>query len=154
MRCSTNQAHRPYRTLAVALWMGAIPVIADEAASQEPAAGAKTETVSLYLNVEKNGQLISGLLPGNFRLTEDGHSRTFRLEQPEEPASIAFLIEQSTSSSYFLEDIAYALNGFEAHGIDGHWYALATYSNMLEIHTDFTKQRAAITQQFRSEERR
>ncbi|HTM13943.1 MAG TPA: VWA domain-containing protein [Bryobacteraceae bacterium] len=148
MRCSTNQAHRPYRTLAVALWMGAIPVIADEAASQEPAAGAKTETVSLYLNVEKNGQLISGLLPGNFRLTEDGHSRTFRLEQPEEPASIAFLIEQSTSSSYFLEDIAYALNGFEAHGIDGHWYALATYSNMLEIHTDFTKQRAAITQQF------
>lgn len=148
MRRSTNQAHCRYRTLAVALWLGVFPPIAYRATAEEPPAGAKAETVSLYLNVEKNGQLISGLLPGNFRLSEDGHSREFRLEKPEEPASIAFLIEYSASSSYFLEDISYALNGFEAHGIEGHWYALATYANTPEIHTDFTKQRGEIIQTF------
>ena len=148
MRRSTNQAHCRYRTLAAALWLGMFPAIGNQAAAQAPAAGPKTETVSLYLNVEKNAQLVSGLLPGNFRLTEDGHSREFRLEKPEEPASIAFLIEYSASSSHLLEDVAYVLNGFEAHGIEGHWYALATYANTPEIHTDFTKQKGEITQTF------
>src|SRR5579862_9824844 len=105
MRRSTNQAHCRYRTLAAALWLGTLPAIGYRAAAQEPPAGTKTETVSLYLNVEKNGQLVSGLLPGNFRLSEDGHSREFRLEKPEEPASIAFLIEYSASSSHLLEDV-------------------------------------------------
>jgi len=101
--------------------LGVFPPIAYRAIAEEPPAGGKAETISLYLNVEKNGQLISGLLPGNFRLSEDGHSREFRLEKPEEPASIAFLIEYSASSSHLLEDVSYVLNGFEAHGIEGHW---------------------------------
>jgi len=146
---ATNQDRRQYRTVAVALWLlalstGAYPAAADEAAD------LKTETVSVYLNVEKDSKLISGLQRENFRLSEDGRSRGFRLEKPEEPASIAFLVEYSASSSYFLDDIAYALEGFKEHGIEGHWYALATYANQLEVQTDFTKQTGEVTQAYSS----
>lgn len=100
----------------------------------------KVETVSLYLNLEKNGGLISGLSERNFRLYVDGESRTFRLEKPEVPASIALLVEYSNSSGYFAADLNAALQGFLKHAPEGHWYALATFSHDLEIHTDFTQQ--------------
>lgn len=145
MRNTANQSRRQYRTIVVAMWLGAIPAYP---AAEEPAVDAKSETVSLYVNVEKDGKLISGLQRENFRLSEDGRSREFRLEQPEEPASIAFLIEYSASSSAFFEDISYALDGFKTHGIEGHWYALATYAKQLEIHTDFTRLPGEITQTF------
>ena len=148
MRNTANQSRRQYRTIVIAIWLGAVLCIAQRAAAAEPAVDAKTETVSVYLNVEKDGKLISGLQRDNFRLSEDGRSREFRLEKPEEPASIAFLIEYSASSSAFLEDISYALDGFKAHGIEGHWYALATYAQKLEIHTDFTKLPGEIQQTF------
>ena len=118
MRNTANQSRRQYRTIVVAICLGVVLSIAQRAAAAEPAVDAKTETVSVYLNVEKDGKLISGLQRDNFRLSEDGRSREFRLEKPEEPASIAFLIEYSASSSAFLEDISYALDGFKAHGID------------------------------------
>jgi len=131
------------------LWLVALSPIAFPAAA-DTAADVKPETVSLYLNVEKDNKLINGLQRENFRLSEDGQSREFRLEKPEEPASIAFLVEYSASSSYFLEDIAYTLDGFKEHGIEDHWYALATYANQLEIQTDFTKQTGEITQAYSS----
>jgi VWFA-related protein len=98
-----------------------------------------TEPVSLYLNVEKDG-LVSGLTQGNFRLYLDGKPQPFRLEKPEEPASIALLVEYSASSGYFLDDVNASMQGFLKHAPEGHWYALATFSHELEIHTDFTKQ--------------
>lgn len=100
----------------------------------------KTESRSLYLNVEKAGGLIIGLTQGNFRLYVDGKSQPFRLEKPEEPASVALLVEYSASSAYFIDDLNASLGGFLRHAPEGHWYALATFSNELEIHRDFTKQ--------------
>jgi VWFA-related protein len=146
MRKSSNQARGRYWTLGLALWL---PSIAGPLpAGVDPAIDAKGETVSLYLNVEKNSQLVTGLQHANFRLYEDGKSREFRLEKPEEPAAIAFLIEYASSSGYFMEDISYALDGFRAHAIEGHWYALATYANRLEIHTDFTRLLGEVTQAY------
>jgi len=56
-----------------------------------------TEPVSLYLNVETDKGLVTGLTQGNFRLYLDGKPQPFRLEKPEEAASIALLVEYSAS---------------------------------------------------------
>ncbi len=101
--------------------------------------------MSLYLNVEKDGGLISGLGQRNFRLQIDGNAQPFRLEKPEEPASIALLVEYSASSGYVLGDLNASMEGFLKHAVEGHWYALATFSRDLEIRTDFTKQIGEIT---------
>ncbi len=106
------------------------------------------ETVSIYLNVEKDGKLVSGLTQGNFRLAQDGKAQPFRLEKPEEPASIALLVEYSRSSGYFIEDINAAMGGVLKKATEGHWYALATFSHELEIHTDFTKQIGQLTEAY------
>jgi VWFA-related protein len=97
------------------------------------------ETVSLYLNVEKSGGLITGLDPRNFRLYADGRPAPFRLEKPEEPASIALLVEYSRSSGYYIEDLDAAMRGFLKNASGGNWYALATYSQGLTINADFTR---------------
>lgn len=109
-----------------------------------------TEPVSLYLNVETDKGLVTGLTQGSFRLYLDGKAQPFRLEKPEEPVSVALLVEYSASSGYFLDDLNASMQGFLKHAPEGHWYALATFSHELEIHTDFTKQigevRAAYSQ--------
>ncbi len=104
-----------------------------------------SEPVSLYLNVETDKGLVTGLTQGNFRLYLDGKPQPFRLEKPEEPASVALLVEYSASSGYFLDDLNASMQGFLKHAPEGHWYALATFSHELEIHTDFTKQIGEIT---------
>lgn len=119
------------------------PILAAAALLSRQVEGAKEptpETRSLYLNVEKDSGLITGLKEGNFRLYLDGKHQPFRLERPEEPASIALLVEYSASSGYFLEDLNASMQGFLKHAPEGHWYALATFSHELEVHTDFTKQ--------------
>src|SRR5215469_9701351 len=103
------------------------------------------ESRSLYLNVEKGGGLITGLTQANFQLYINGKPHPFRLEKPEEPASIALLVEHSGSTGYFADDLNAALPGFLRHAPEGHWYALATFSHELEVHTDFTKQIGRIT---------
>jgi VWFA-related protein len=147
MRHAANQTFGKQLALAALLGI-ALAGVPQPGAAANSKDQEKGETVSLYLNVETNGKLVTGLAKENFRLYEDGRSRPFRLEKPEEPAAIAFLVEHSASSLYFMEDIAYALNGFVAHGIEGHWYALAAYANRLEIQQDFTKQIGDITQAY------
>ncbi len=125
------------RKLAVLLAFAALPA----AAAVDP----KLETVSIYLNVETDGKLVGGLTQGNFRLYQDGKPQRFRLETPEDPASIALLVEYSRSSGYFIQDIDAAMDGLLRYAPEGYWYALATFSRTLEIHTDFTKQIGLLT---------
>ena len=119
------------------------------AALSLPALAAKiesgTEPVSVYLNVETKGKLVTGLTKENFRLYEDGKPQAFRLETPEEPASVAVLVEYSSASAYFLDDLNAAMEGFLKHAPEGHWYALATFAKDLEVQRDFTKQTGEIT---------
>ena len=92
-------------------------------ASGRSAIHPETEPTSLYLNVEKDGGLVTGLTQGNFRLYVDGKPQPFRLERPEEPASITLLVEHSASSGYFLNDFNASMQGFLKHAPEGHWYA-------------------------------
>ena len=140
-RHANSPDHRPVATLA-ALVVGLASGLL--AGSADP----KPETVSLYLNVEAKGGLVSGLRQGNFRLYQDGQPQRFRLETPETPASVALLVEHSRSSEYLYEDIAGVMQGFLQHAPEGHWYAFATYSHELEIHVDFTKQIGKINEAY------
>jgi VWFA-related protein len=132
----TQTGHRLSRALAIAAlaamaaWM--VPSLQARIPPTEP------EQLSLYLNVEKDGKLISGLGNGNFRLYVDGKPVPTHLEKPETPASVALLIEYSNQTGYYIDDMDAAIEGFMEYAPEGHWYALATYARGLTINQDFT----------------
>jgi len=105
-------------------------------------------TVSLYFTVEDGDKLIGGLQSENFRLYEDGQPVSFRLVEPESPALVTLLAEYSQSSLYYLSDIGTALDAFVDAAPEGHWYSLATFSQELQIHVDFTRQKGEIRAAF------
>ncbi len=104
--------------------------------------------VSLYFTVEDGDKLIGGLKEENFRLYEDGRPAPFRLAPPESPATITLLVEYSQASLYYLNDIEVALHAFIDAAPEGHWYSLATFSQELQIHVDFTKRKGEIRAAF------
>jgi VWFA-related protein len=109
---------------------------------------AAAEAVSLYLNAEQGGALVSGLAAENFRLRENGEPKPFQLLPPESPASVAILLEFSRGSGYYYDDLAAAMQGFQRHALDGHWYSLSTFSNKLEVRADFTRPAGKIIEAF------
>lgn len=115
-------------------------------AAMLPAAPARE--VSLYVTVEKNGSLVSGLTEQNFRLWENGDARSFRLEKPEKPAAVALLVEHSQSSWFYLNDIVSAMRGFLSEAPEGNYYALAVFSNKLKVEVDFTRQKGRVPAAF------
>jgi VWFA-related protein len=125
--------------------VAALLAVAATLAAREPATMPATDIVPLYLNVEKGGKLIMGLGQKNFRVYVDGKLVPFRMERPEEPASIALLVEYSRSSGYYLDDLDAAISGFLKHAPEGNWYALATYSQGLTVNADFTQMTGEIS---------
>ncbi|MEW5975983.1 MAG: VWA domain-containing protein [Acidobacteriota bacterium] len=107
-------------------------------------AAAASREASLYLTVEQGDKLIGGLREEHFRLTEEDRARTFRLEKPETPASVALLVEHSRSSWLYYNDIVRAVQGFLDAAPEGNWYALATFSHEVEVAADFTRQKGKI----------
>ena len=106
------------------------------------------EQVSLYVTVEQKDKLVSGLPASDFRLYQDGQSRTFHLEKPETPAKIVLLMEYSASSWQYYNDLVNAVKGFLGAAPKGNWYALATFSNGTKVQVDFTKQVGRIREAF------
>ncbi len=99
---------------------------------------------SLYFTVEDGDKLIGGLGEQNFRLYENGQPVPFRLAEPETPILVTLLVEYSQASGLYLSDIDAALREFMEAASEGHWYSLATFSQELQIHVDFTKQKGEI----------
>lgn len=131
-------------TIAAAVAMTTWPAPLAPNPPREPS----SRTVSLYVTVEKDGGLISGLGVRNFRLYEDGEPRPFRLDMPETPVTVALLIEYSSSSWLYFNDISSAVRGFFAEAPEGNWYALATFANSMKVEVDFTKQKGKILSGF------
>jgi VWFA-related protein len=99
---------------------------------------------SLYFTVEEGDKLIGGLTEKNFRLYEDGQPVPFKLAEPESPILVTLLVEYSQASGLYLNDIETALRQFMDAAPDGNWYSLATFSQELQIHVDFTKMKGEI----------
>lgn len=102
----------------------------------------------IYVNVEQNGKLVTGLTASNFRVFVDDRAQPFELEPAETPASVVLLVEYSQQASLYAGDIVNAVDGFAKHAPEGNWYALATFDRNLSIVTDFTKQKNSIPVQF------
>src|SRR5207249_11902993 len=131
--------------------IAALTISLAAAAGFLPSALARAQTgqpVSLYVDVVQDNKLVGGLMQENFRLFEDGQSRAFRLAVPEQPVSVALLVEYSQSSYLYFEDIQTAVQAFVKEAPEGNWYALATFSKDMEIHVDFTRLGGRITEAF------
>jgi VWFA-related protein len=108
----------------------------------------KGETVSIYLNVEKNDAFVTGLNQGNFMLYEEGQTLPFPLNTPEVPAYVALLVEHSQSSVLYVEEIEAAVQAFLKHAPEHNWYQLATYDRNLSIRADFTQHTGKLREAF------
>ena len=114
------------------------------------ARGADEQTWPLYVNVEQDGKLITGLNASNFRVFLDGRAQQFEIAAPETPTSIVLLVEYSQLSGSFLDDMANGIRGFIDHAPEENWYGLMTFARTSEIITDFTKNKYAIASSFAS----
>jgi len=98
----------------------------------------------LYVNVEQDGKLVTGLTASNFRVFLDDHGQDFEVQAPETPSTVVLLMEYSRQSALFLEDIRNALQGFLDHAPEDNWYALVTFDRETNIVVDFTKDKSQI----------
>ncbi|MGC8758910.1 MAG: hypothetical protein ACP5UT_01080 [Bryobacteraceae bacterium] len=103
---------------------------------------------SLYFTVEDGEKLITGLKEQNFRLYEDGQPVSFRLAEPETPVAVTILVEYSQASGLYLNDIVTAFRELIDAAPEGNWYSLATYSQELQIHQDFTRLKGEVRSAF------
>lgn len=103
---------------------------------------------SLYFTVEDGDRLVTGLKEANFRLYEDGQAVPFRLAEPETPIAVTILVEYSQASGLYLNDIVTAFRELWEAAPEGNWYSLATYSQELQIHQDFTRLKGEIRSAF------
>ncbi|MCX7603750.1 MAG: hypothetical protein N2036_06720 [Bryobacteraceae bacterium] len=91
---------------------------------------------------------MTGLREQNFRLYEDGQPVPFRLAEPEKPVLVTILVEYSQASGLYLNDIVTAVRELWDAAPEDNWYALATYSQELQIHQDFTRLKGEIRSAF------
>ncbi|GIU73623.1 MAG: hypothetical protein KatS3mg004_0710 [Bryobacteraceae bacterium] len=103
---------------------------------------------SLYFTVEDGEKLITGLKEQNFRLYEDGQPVSFRLAEPETPVAVTILVEYSQASGLYLNDIVTAFRELIDAAPEGNWYSLATYSQEIQIHQDFTRLKGEVRSAF------
>jgi VWFA-related protein len=102
----------------------------------------------LYVHVEQDGKLVTGLTSSNFRVFLDGRGQAFELETPETPATVVLLVEYSQRSWLYLDDIRNSVQGFVEHAPAGHWYALVTFDHNMNVVVDFTKDKNRIATAF------
>lgn len=102
----------------------------------------------VYLTVEDGDRLITGLGEAQFRVLEDGQPVAFRLLEPEKPVLMTVLAEYSQASGLYLNDIVTAVRELMDAAPEGNWYSLATYSQELQIVTDFTRMKGEILSSF------
>lgn len=94
----------------------------------------------LYVAVEKDGVPVTGLDGANFHLYVNGQPLSFQLERPE-PASVALLLENSTTSWRGFQQLNAPIRSFLEHAPQNDdTYALAAYSRSLFVAFEFTRQ--------------
>jgi VWFA-related protein len=108
------------------------------------ARGSDDQSWPLYVNVEQDGKLVTGLTASNFRVFIDDRGQKFEVQAPETPSTVVLLMEYSRQSALFLKDIRNALQGFLDHAPEDNWYALVTFDRETNIVVDFTKDKSQI----------
>ncbi|MDA1312099.1 MAG: VWA domain-containing protein [Acidobacteria bacterium] len=103
-------------------------------------ATTETSAVTVDVGVERKGEAVPGLTARNFRVYENGAPRDVTRAEPAGPASIVLLVENSSHSWRFLNDVRSAMRGFLRAAQDGkgHSYALVTYSSKPVVEQSLT----------------
>lgn len=107
------------------------------------------ETGLVLLDVlvtDEDGNILSGLKKGNFRILDQGKAQTISHFAPtEDPITIVILMEYSgLAYDYFAYKAAYWGSGFLRH-LDGKdWIALITYDMKPTIQVDFTRNKTEV----------
>jgi VWFA-related protein len=98
------------------------------------------------LVTDEDGNVLSGLQKGNFRLTDDGKPQVITTFGPtEDPITIVILLEYSAFAyDYFAYKGAYWSSGFLNYLDPKDWVALVTYDMRPTIRVDFTRNRAEV----------
>lgn len=115
----------------------------------QPPAQAKTKPAVVTVNVlvtDEDGQVISGLRPGNFRILDDGVPQKLTHFSPTTaPITIVMLLEYSAASyNYFAAKAASWATGFLSHLEARDWIALTVYDMGPQVRVDFTQRRYEI----------
>jgi VWFA-related protein len=98
------------------------------------------------LVTDEDGNVLSGLKKGNFRILDNGKPQVITHFAPtEDPITIVMLMEYSgLAYSYFAYKAAYWSSGFLNHLDSRDWVALITYDMKPTIQVDFTRKKAEV----------
>ena len=116
---------------------------------QQPEYQIEVEAPLVLLDVlvtDEDGNVLSGLKKGNFRVLDDGKPQIIASFGPtDDPITIAILLEYSgVAYNYFAYKGAYWASGFLDHLGEKDWVALVTYDMKPTILVDFTRNRAEV----------
>lgn len=151
------QIFRPSRTNPPIATTSEAPQLASLASSGKAAANEQlqsdvqiaVEAPLVLLDVlvtDEDGNVLSGLKKGNFRVMDDGKPQVITAFAPtEDPITIVVLLEYSAFAyDYFAYKGAYWSSGFLNYLDTKDWVALVTYDMRPTIRVDFTRNRAEV----------
>lgn len=98
------------------------------------------------LVTDEDGNILSGLKRGNFRILDNGKPQVITHFAPtEDPITIVMLLEYSgLAYDYFAYKAAYWSSGFLRHLDSKDWVALVTYDMKPTIQVDFTRNKTEV----------
>lgn len=97
-------------------------------------------TVDVGVLLEKTGQFVPGLKPGNFRVYENGvQQKVVGFKRIEAPITALMLCEFAATNYYFLHDMRDAAWAFAQQLRPQDYVALMTFDLRTQIVTDFTQ---------------
>lgn len=125
----------------------ASPSAADQQKPPDYTISVESNLVILdVLVTDEDGNVLSGLKRGNFRILDNGKPQVITHFAPtEDPITIVMLLEYSgLAYDYFAYKAAYWGSGFLRHLDSKDWVALVTYDMKPTIQVDFTRNKTEV----------
>lgn len=144
------RAQRPPHSSSGQSASGALQEVASRSSrQQQPEDQIEVESPLVSLDVlvtDEDGNVLSGLKKGNFRILDNGKPQVITTFGPtDDPITIVVLLEYSgVAYNYFAYKGAYWISGFLDHLGEKDWVALVTYDMKPTILVDFTRNRAEV----------
>jgi len=104
-------------------------------------------TLDVGVLIEKTGQFVPGLQPGNFRVYEDGKvQNVIGFKRVEAPITALLLCEFASTNYHFVYDMRNAAYAFVQQLRPQDYVAMMTFDMRTQIVTDFTQDKQQIVQ--------
>lgn len=108
-------------------------------------------TVDVGVLVEKNGQFVGGLQPGNFRVYENGElQKVTGFKRVEAPITALMLCEFAANNGFMINDMLNAAYTFASQLRPDDYIGLMSFDMKTHIVSDFTKDKQQVLQAIHS----